>query len=350
MELDDKYRKVKKYYFDKDAQVQQLQNTLAHQRLAQSRTSLDDNEYATRFSRLDGAINNLAFNIRKDWHVAPQWLAPYVNREAPTIVTKEMTAVGRAYISRWLVDELFDRYFHPGLEPEFSCRLKTIERNLRRFAAPTPSDEEKEALLSKISNWRLATLDGLADMFNSPEEAQHRDHLTKYLVGELTKDLTVHLKDPASPGLEAGVVGIVELAVGIAANLPLESRDVFVEYIMPGASVNDTYMRVEGALPALTNPGENEAGDRASVASGDGEKDEGGEVEGGKEQGATQQQQQGRKKGILGGLMNKKPVAAGTPPGSSGREAPKEERVRFAAFMSVEVRGKNMLIKAPVYI
>ena len=115
-------------------------------------------------------------------------------------------------------------------------------------------------------------------------------------------------------------------------------------------------MRVEGALPALTNPGENEAGDRASVASGDGEKDESGEAEGGKEQGATQQQQQqqqqqqGRKKGILGGLMNKKPVAAGTPPGSSGREAPKEERVRFAAFMSVEVRGKNMLIKAPVYI
>ncbi|KAL8871395.1 MAG: hypothetical protein Q9174_002762, partial [Haloplaca sp. 1 TL-2023] len=39
----DKYRKVKKYYFDKEAQVQTLQNTLAHQRLAQSRTSLDDN-------------------------------------------------------------------------------------------------------------------------------------------------------------------------------------------------------------------------------------------------------------------------------------------------------------------
>ena len=68
---EDKYRKVKKYYFDKDAQVQQLQNTLAHQRLSQSRTSLDDNEYSNRFQRLDGAINNLAFNIRRDWRSIP---------------------------------------------------------------------------------------------------------------------------------------------------------------------------------------------------------------------------------------------------------------------------------------
>ena len=104
---------MKKYYFDKDAQVQQLQNTLAHQRLSLSRTSLDDNEYSNRFSRLDGAINNLAFNIRRDWRAVPPWLSPHVNRDAVTSPTKEMTAVGRATISRWIVDELLDRYFHP---------------------------------------------------------------------------------------------------------------------------------------------------------------------------------------------------------------------------------------------
>ena len=344
--LDDKYRKVKKYYFDKDAQVQQLQNTLAHQRLAQSRTSLDDNEYATRFSRLDGAINNLAFNIRKDWKAVPRWLAPYVNQDATTTVTKEMTAVGRACISRWIVDEIFDRYFHPGLEPNLSSALKIIERNLRRFAPPTQTDEEREALLAKISNWRLSTLDGLQEQLNINDAIEYRSSLTKILVEMLTTDLTANLKDQTPPGLEAGVVGIIELAVGISANLPMESRDVYVDYVMPGTMVNDSYMKVEGALPPLTNPGEVHDPERASMNSADVEE----------EDNPKEQAQQGKKKGgMFGSLMGGK--KGSQPPGSVGgrsaesvEQAPKEPKVRFAAFMSVEVRGKNMLIKAPVYV
>ncbi|MCJ1285241.1 hypothetical protein MMC26_004581 [Xylographa opegraphella] len=380
-ELNDKYRKVKKFYFDKDAQVQQLQNTLAHQRLAQSRTSLDDAEYANRFSRLDGAINNLAFNIRKDWRIVPPWLASCVNKDATQLGTKEMTAVGRACISRWLVEELLDRYFHPALEPNLSCQLKIIEKNLRRFSPPTQNEEEKEALLARISNWRLATLDGLADMLASPGAASYRNELTDMLVEMLTTDLKDNLREPAPPGLDVGVEGIVELAVGIAANVPLESRDVYVNYIMPGTIVNDIYMRVEGALPALTNPGEG-LGDSNSIDSAD-EKEEADQeslndvspqqqqsqqqqqhhqqAQQQTQQQAQQAQQQNKKKpGMLSGLLgNKKPVAGPTAPGNAraggsaaaeaGPQAPKEERVRFAAFMSVEVRGKNMLIRAPVY-
>jgi hypothetical protein len=362
---------VKKYYFDKDAQVQQLQNTLAHQRLAQSRTSLDDNEYATRFSRLDGAINNLAFNIRKDWRTVPPWLSPYVNKDATTMVTKEMTAVGRACISRWLVEALLDRYFHPGLEIDLSCQLKIIEKNLRRFAPPTPTEEEREALLAKISNWRLATLDGLQDMMSSHDAAVNRARLTEELVQALTEDLMMNLKDPAPPDLHTSVIGIIELAVGIAANLPLESRDVYVDYIMPGTLVRDDYMKIEGALPALTNPGEG-VSDTQSIGSVD-EKDDADRDslkdvstqqqqqqahQQAHQQAQQQQQQQHKKKAsMLSGLIGKKPAAA-MPPGSSRGNAPgevppqvvKEEKVRFAAFMSVEVRGKNMLIKAPVYI
>jgi hypothetical protein len=346
-ETDDKYRKVKKYYFDKDAQVQQLQNTLAHQRLAQSRTSLDDNEYATRFNRLDGAINNLAFNIRKDWRAVPPWLAPYVNRDATSLVTKEMTAVGRACISRWLVDEILDRYFHPALEPNLSSQLKMIEKNLRRYAAPTPTEEEKEALLSKISNWRLATLDGLQDNLAAPEATDFRDSLTDILVKMLTTDLMMNLKEPPPAGLDAGVVGIIELTIGIAANLPLESRDVFVDYIMPGILVNETYMKVEGALPPLTNPGEGLADlERTSMDSMN-ERDDV-DRDSVKDFPAAQ-----KKKGVFGALMGKKATPQ-TLRSSNQAEAqpaaPKEERVRFAAFMSVEVRGKNMLVKAPVYI
>lgn len=380
---EDKYRKVKKYYFDKDAQVQQLQNTLAHQRLSQSRTSLDDNEYSNRFQRLDGAINNLAFNIRRDWRSIPPWLAPHVNRDAATQPTKEMTAVGRACISRWLVDELLERYFHPSLEPGFSAQLKIIEKNLRRFAAPTPSEEEKDSLLARISNWRLATLDGLHEVLSSSQAAESRASLTESLVEKLTASLSMMLKEPSPPGLEGGVSMIVELAVGIAANLPLESRDVFVEYVTPGVLVQDAWMKVEVGLPALTNPGEGPTeGDGGSIVSKQTEetgsiesRDTGtsngnGNEETAKEmamqQQAQQQQQavQGKKKGMftgfMGGAAGKKGSVSGPSPGTQPQQGqgqvqqqpspPKEDRVRFSTFMAVEVRGRSVLVKAPVYV
>ena len=274
------------------------------------------------------------------------------------MVTKEMTAVGRACISRWIVDELFDRYFHPALEPTLSCQLKIIEKNLRRFAPPTPTEEERDALLAKISNWRLATLDGLQDMMTSHEASEYRADLTHMLVKSLTEEITQSLNNPPPPGLDAGVIGIIELSVGIAANLPMESRDVFVNYIMPGTLVNDTYMKVEGALPALINPGE--SGDTGSISSAEDKEETDRESlkDTPTQQQAHQQAQQHKKKpGMLSGLMGKKSVTtAPTAPSRGGANAaaepqmPKDERVRFAAFMSVEVRGKNMLMKAPVYI
>ncbi|KAL6720454.1 hypothetical protein ACLMJK_002377 [Lecanora helva] len=384
-ELQDKYRKVKKYYFDKDAQVLQLQNTLAVQRLAQSRTSLDDNEYANRFQRLDGAINNLAFNLRRDWRSVPPWLAPHVNRDAASQPTKEMTAVGRACIARWLVDEIFERYFHPAIEPAFSSQLKIIEKNLRRFAAPTPSDEEKDALLARISNWRLSTLDGLQEVLSSPQATENRTVLTENLVEKLTASLSMMLKEPTPPGLEGGVSMIVELAIGIAANLPLESRDVFVGYVTPGSLVQDTWMKVESGLPPLVNPGDGPT-ETETVGSASKQNEETGSIEsketgtsGGtgnedaSKEGTMQQQQQqqqptsvqAKKKSMFGGLMGSSGTKKGSIGGGSalpGSQAPpqaqvqqqpappKEDRVRFSTFMAVEVRGRNVLVKAPVYL
>ena len=357
--------------------MQQLQNTLAHQRLSQSRTSLDDNEYTSRFARLDGAINNLSFNIRRDWRAVPPWLGPHVNRDAPTLPTREMTAVGRACISRWLVDELLDRYFHPSLEPSLSAHLKIIEKNLRRFAAPTPSEEEKDALMARISNWRLATLDGLHDMLFSPQATEYRSQLTEQLVEKMTASLSMSLKEPPPAGLEGGVAMIIELAVGIAANLPLESRDVFVEYITPGVLVNETYMKVESGLPPLTNPGEgiseggaSSVGDKTSEDSSATEPKDNvlGEERpvrptssGGSSAGAMvavsgASTKETKKKSMFGGLMGGSKKAGAMAPSTAHQQqaqpppAPKEDRVRFAAFMAVEVRGRSVLVKAPIYI
>ena len=255
-----------------------------------------------------------------------------------------MTAVGRACISRWLIDELLDRYFHPSLEPALSAQLKIIEKNLRRFAPPTVSDEEKDALMSRISTWRLTTLDGLSEMLASPQAAEYRASMTTLLVDKLTASLMMHLKEPMPPGLEGGVGMIVELAVGIAANLPLESRDVFVEYVLPGTLINDASMRVEAALPPLTNPGEGEREGDADSKTESAELES--EVE--KETGKPEGPQAGKKKGMFGWGAGKKGAQAQ----EQRKEAVgvKEERVKFAAFMAVEVRGRSVLVKAPVYV
>ncbi|KAK2732410.1 hypothetical protein FQN57_002912 [Myotisia sp. PD_48] len=366
-ELQVKYNRVKKYYFEKDAQVTQLQNTVAHQRMSNSRTVLDDNEYATRFNRLDGAINNLSFNIRKDWKNIPPWLQGVVNGDAHTAGTKVMTAVGRGCLTRWIVDEIFDRYFHPGLEPNLSRQLKQIEKNVRRNDKGG-SEEDRDNHLARLSTWRRTTLDGLSDVLQSKLADDHRIHLTKNLVEKLTASLEMNLKSPPPPGLENGVAMIIELAVGIISNIPLESRDVTVEYFLPGTPVSDSHMKLENTFPPLTNANSDArliseptsaATDRADQGSmkgldtGDGsvtldDKD------------TSSQAPKDRKKSVFGSLISKKPHPgpAERPPSANYRDYKERDeletvqKIRFSAFVSVEVRAKgagNVIVKAPVY-
>ena len=388
--------KVKRYFFERDAQVQQLQNTVAHQRMATSRTVLDDDEYATRFNRLDGAIKDLAFNIRKDWRSIPPWLQPVVNEDAHTVGTKEMTAVGRACITRWLVDEVFDRFFHPGLEPGLSSQLKIIERNVRR-TGKIATDEDKENHLSRISSWRRTTIEGLGEMLQSRTAEEHCSQLSNNLVEKLTASLEINLNEPPPPGLQNSVSMIIEIALGIAAKIPLESRDVYIDYPLPGSLVKEACMKVETTLPPLTNPGaddrspSNERGehdDQTKDLVGDSDRDNlkdsssastGGSARDIQQQQQQQQQQQGgqppkevKKKSVFGNLMGKK-AHPGSNSSAGTREAREREemeqrererergekdrenseaRIRFAAFLTVEVKGKSSdvyLNKAPVY-
>lgn len=243
--------------------------------MSQSRTSLDDNEYTTRFNRLNGAINNLSFNIRKDWVALPSWLDPFVSADAIKTGKQEMTAVGRAVITRWLVDEIFNRCFHPGLNFELSRQLKAIEQNIRHFSYKLNSQEEYDALTSKVVSWRMATLEGLQDVLRSGESATHKAEFTQAATDSLTNTLFQHLSDPPPPGVDGSAAMIVELAVGIAANLPLESRDVAIVYPLPEQHVDPHIMEVEKAgLPALeARP--SDAGDEAGEEGGakDGTKD-----------------------------------------------------------------------------
>ncbi|CAN9470224.1 unnamed protein product [Alternaria alternata] len=365
--LREKYQKVKRYFFEQQSQVHQLQNTLANQRLSLSRTSWDDSEYATRFNRLDGLIAQLSFSIRKDWKTIPQWLH--------VVSKQEMTAVGRAFISHWLVENIFDKYFHPDLEPGFSTQLQSIVSNIRKFSPPCHSTEDEDTLAAKIINWRLATLEGLADVSRAPQATSNRETLTETLNEKLIASLQMHLNDPAPADLNGGVPMIIELAISIAQHLPLESREVHIEYFPPGHGIVADFMKLESGIPALTAPiMELDDADRASVRSMASRPDDNmsiAEQEQAQLQGG-QPQKEDKKRGMFGFGASKKATASPAtlgkresslgqggsqqsltqhPPGSSG--GPKDEspppRVRMAVGVAVQIRGKSILIKAPVY-
>jgi hypothetical protein len=356
-----KYKKVKGLYFDKTAQVEQLQNTLANQRLSQSRTSLDDSEYMTRFQRLDGATTNLAFNIRKDWRVIPGWLAPYVNQEALKVGKQEMTAVGRACITKFLVDEIFNRSFHPGLEGELSTSLKNIEQNIRRFSPALNNQEESDALTAKVVQWRLATLEGLRDVLGSPESEEYRKQFSRVATTNLTASLINFLSEPVPPGIEDSAHMIVELAVSIAANLPLESRDISIIYPMPGDPVQPLFMKTEAGVPALENPGVDTSSEVDASSTGSGDKDEA--PKDAEKQDGKNRKEKTKSTGMLQAMMGGSSQGAGPkkqtsvssqgPTESSndgkGKSEDGPQKVRFAGFVGIEVRGRQMLGKAPVW-
>jgi hypothetical protein len=415
-ELQAKYSKVKRYYFEREAQVTQLQNTVANQRLSMSKTSLDDAQYTARFERLSQAINNLSFNIRKNWRAIPPWLRHVCNQDAHTVGTKEMTAVGRACITRWLYESIFQHTFHPGIEPSLSAQLKRVEHNLRRGgqAGSLLSEEQRDDLTTKITTWRLTTIEGLQDMLSSQQAEHYIETMNKHYTHQLTESLKANLTDPPPPGLVEGVGMIVGQAIGIASNIPLESRDICIEYFMPGTPLNEAYMKLEPQIVALTNPGPDERllqqqaaeakaradaeGDHLSTAStDDGPRDRDVEAEIREAAGKAASQQPGggaqgrnesvasnssqatikgasdkhsKKGGLFGGFGGKKPSVSSRggerPEGVSGSgrgEADEERgnarhsmavdpalvsaamenegRIRFAAFVAVEVRSKG---------
>ena len=350
----EKYSKVKRYYFDKDAQVQTLQNALAHQKLSQSRTRLDDGEYMQRLQRLDGLISQLAFGFRKDWKNLPLWLQTHVNKDAIAVGKQEMTAVGRAFISRWLMDEVFNKYFHPALDLEVSKELKNIQNNLRISGTALQTGEEEEALTAKIINWRLATTDGLHQELNSAEATSRRQNLIELLDAQLVTCLTEYMNETL-PGLEGGVHMITELAVAILMNLPFESREVNIEYFLPGAVFDERIMKAEqGSIAPLGTPMADPMDVDRSLVHSDGSDHEQDTEE------AAKSDKPDHRRGFLKDFKtNKKDpppkdVGAGPsqnsllqPPGSSG--GPKEDRVRLCIFPGLSIRGKMVLSQAPVF-
>ena len=316
----------------------------------------------TRFQRLDGATTNLAFNIRKDWRSVPSWLSQYVNQDALKIGKQEMTAVGRACVTRFLVDEVFNRSFHPGLEGELSTNLKSIEQNIRRFSPALNNQEESDALTAKVVQWRLATLEGLRDVLNSPESEEFRKQFARVATTNLTASLINFLQEPVPAGIEDSAHMIVELAVSIACNLPLESRDISIVYPMPGDLLQPFIMKIEGGIPPLENPGAETSIEVDASSTGSADKEETSK-EGDKSDPKNRKDKTkgtGMLQAMMGGSTSStggKKMSVSSQGGADGNSEGKgkistedgAQKVRFSGFVGVEVRGRQMLVKAPVW-
>lgn len=290
-----------------------------------------------------------------------------MNKDALTIGKQEMTAVGRAFISRWLADEVLDRYFHPGLDTGLSTALKTVQKNIRSFSPPLHTLEEEEALTTRITSWRLATMDGLQQALTGSDAAEQRQIFTSELSHRLLSALQDHLIDPPPAGLDNGVNMIIELVISILTNLPLESRDVHIEYYLPGQPIIPDLMKQESGIPALASPAaEQSETDKASMASQDADAQDTPSESTHDDDDTSKESEP--KKSFLGGLMGgskKTGPGLGTPKGTSAAasqtslsqahsssvgQAEDSARVRMCVFLSLQVRGKRVLAQAPVFV
>lgn len=308
-----------------------------------------------------------------------------------------MTAVGRAVITKWLLDEIFNKFFHPDLDQHLSKQLKSCHVNIRKNAPLATNTEEEEALTSKLINWRLATTEGFADQLRGPQALTNREHLIKSLNEALIATMEMYVIDPNHEDfkeLKANVPPIIELAVNILSHLPMESREIAVEHYSPGHSIMGEMMSVESGIPALATPcaegvlqhHDGDAAERASLTSTasdlkDPSAGAGGDVDSQQSspQGVQQQQQQEPKRSggrgmfssIMGGggkklqqsetrqrELREQQLGTGRAGDNGGSQVslqsgpPKEEippRVRIATGMSVRIYGKGVLWKATVF-
>lgn len=276
-----------------------------------------------------------------------------INKDAITIGKQEMTAAGRAIVSHWLVDEVFSMYFHPDLDITLSAQLKAMQKNIRRFAPVATNQEDEEYLTSKIVSWRLTTLEGLAEMLRSPRCATNREELVDLLKGQLMNHLHQHLDNPPMSDLEGGVHMIIELAVAMVAHLPLESRDVQIEYFNPSTPINYDQMKPESGIPSLGTSLADELAERASLTS-----TQSNLTEDNKSNFGEGSREQHRKRDMLSALTGggKKRDLKNANASSSSLDRPRsqtgereEPKVRMAVGIAAFVRNRTVLVKAPVF-
>jgi len=127
---------------------------------------------------------------------------------------------------------------------------------------------------------------------------------------------------------------------------------------MPGDMLQPMIMKVEAGIPALENPGIDTSSEADAASTGSGDKDD---ISKDEKSSDGKLRKDKPKSGMLSAMMGgsnssatgkKSTSSQGGTETSEGKKAPVEDgaqKVRLAGFVGVEVRGRQMLVKSPVW-
>jgi len=125
--------------------------------------------------------------------------------------------------------------------------------------------------------------------------------------------------------------------------------------------VQPLFMKIEAGVPALENPGVDSSSEVDASSTGSGDKDEA--PKDGEKQDGKNRKEKTKSTGMLQSMMGgssqgpgpkkQTSVSSQGPTESSndgkGKSEDGPQKVRFAGFVGIEVRGRQMLGKAPVW-
>ncbi|KAK9248165.1 hypothetical protein V1506DRAFT_453343 [Lipomyces tetrasporus] len=247
---------LKGYYHKKTSKIEQLESQLAVMSLEGARQMLDDSAYMSRFHLLDKTLAQFAFQWRAQWIKYPDSIEQFNLKQDPKLKKIQV----RAYLTEWLVNEVFNKILHPGLKLEESLILKNIERNIIVNNDKKIVSEPKDDVVA----WRTATLKARLDsnFLNQQGERdalkmtiQYQDHrrsifasFGEYFSTSLDTRLFGHdgsLNDSFLDGLDS----IIEEVLTLISFMSLETRNIAVYLIPPGSPYSSNRMRVPEDYP-----------------------------------------------------------------------------------------------------
>ncbi|KAK9428911.1 hypothetical protein V1505DRAFT_375760 [Lipomyces doorenjongii] len=247
---------LKGYYQQMAKKVEQLESQLALKSMDGTRRILDDSAYIARFHLLDKNLAQFAFQWRTQWTKYPGWIEQFNLNQEPKL--KKIQA--RAFLTEWLVNEVFNKVLHPGLKLQESLILKDIERNIIANNERKLSSEPKD----DVVRWRTATLKARLDP-NFLNHQGERDALKKTLhYRDHRRAVLASFGDYFSASLDRQLIGpdgsmnesfltgldsIIEEVLTLISFISLETRNIAVYLIPPGSMYSNKRMRVPEDVP-----------------------------------------------------------------------------------------------------
>ncbi|RYP25232.1 hypothetical protein DL765_000113 [Monosporascus sp. GIB2] len=250
-QLEIHYKSVKKWYWRNKAKIEQLTEQLPdlikRSEMPPARQDMDTSthELSKKLDRLFDAVDILSMQLEKGSDSLLPQMDDSTSEDGPSSKTPwpEVLAKGRAVVSRGIIEEIFNKCFHPSLDVDLSRQLKEIDIRT-----------------SAVMRWRSTTLEGLGDALGAAEGSRNRDSFA----AQTTRNFMDHIfrqlwHRPSEKQIGTTISLIVEQAIDIAADiaeLSLKHCHISLFYPQHGDRVDLETMNVIENRPSSLDPWE----------------------------------------------------------------------------------------------